>query len=489
MITDCMTSTAVICPVAEQARLRGASPAIMAGDLSWSYQELNDKVQAQAKGLHDSGLREGDVLMACGRNSPRLVVLILACLRAGIIVLPVNPSFPDSRLAAIADDVGVTGLWSEHDDRLLEWCGVHIPAQFPTPAVCDHGINDTFSWNEQRICNLVLTSGSSGVAKAAAHNFAGHRASAYGSNRSIPLRPNHRWLLSLPLFHIGGLATLFRCLLAGAAMVFPDNSKDMLATLRRRRVTHLSLVNTQLYRLLQHNDFDGFAFAQTSVQVILMGGGYVSADLVEQCQQQGILVMTTYGMTEMSSQISTGVPHFSGQGLLSSGTPIPNSELRIDDDEHIHVRGAMLFCGYWRRGALIRSLDDDGWFATGDRGHWLEVGSTAQLQIAGRVDFQFISGGENIQPEQIEKVIMALPGVEQSVVVPVADQEFGYRPVAFIDYSGEFTPKLWQHSLRKALPGYMVPDRFFHWPEQAVASLKVNRRELTALAAKLVSVC
>ena len=488
-----MTKHSMICPLVQLVASQPDAPAIMTGELVWNYQELNKRVEREAHRLCHQGLREGEVIMACARNSPSLIVLILAALRAGIIVLPVNPAFPDAKLLAIADRVGVTALWSENGDRCPQWQGRRIGADCSEQEYFEANASELscFHWNEQRICNLVLTSGSSGTPKAAAHNFRCHRANAEASAMAIPLKVGDKWLLSLPLFHIGGLAILFRCLLSGAAVVFPDNGKELSATLMRRPITHLSLVNTQLYRLLRQSvgpSGKPFDFRRSSVGLILVGGGYVSADLVNQCQQQGVTVLTSYGMTEMSSQICTGEPVFTGNGGVSSGRPLDSSEIHIADNGEIHVRGSSLFRGYWRQGALELPVDSEGWFATGDRGCWLDNGlsqDSGLLQVVGRVDFQFISGGENIQPETIEKAILALPGIQQAVVAPMANVEFGFRPVAFVKCAGDFSPEEWQRQLRQQLPRFMVPDLFLNWPQDYQPGLKINRRDFIEKAARL----
>ena len=472
------------CPVAVQVRQRPDDIALMTGELFWTFRELDERVQSVVCALRQSGLISGDVLMVCGRNSPRLVALILACLRTGVIVLPVNPSFPKQKLTAIAEQVGIHAFWGDEDIAPDIFESIRFLCAPGRTEVTDW----SFSWDDNRICNLVLTSGSSGLPKAAAHNFSCHRASAEASLENIPLAPGNSWLLSLPLFHIGGLATLFRCLLAGATVILPDHRSDLTATLIRRQVSHLSLVNTQLYRLIKDEQLD---FSQTQARLILMGGGYVPADLVERCQQQGITMLTSYGMTEMSSQICTGSPVFGDGGAVTSGAPLSGNQVTIDDEGNVLVKGISLFKGYWQKGQLKLPLTDNGWFVTGDKGHWLEDDGRRLIQITGRADFQFVSGGENIQPESIERVILGLPEIQQTVVVPLPNEEFGQRPVAFIECGGDFTPELWQQALRKQLPGFMVPDDFLPWPEPSKsglqAGLKIDRKAFAQLASQLLA--
>ena len=159
---------------------------------------------------------------------------------------------------------------------------------------------------------------------------------------------------------------------------------------------------------------------------------------------------------------------------------MPHAELRINDQGSICFRGPSLFKGYWKQGKLTRSFTDDGWFVTGDRGCWYDN----QLQVAGRCDSQFISGGENIQPEAIERALLELTYISRVLVVPIHSWEFGQRPVAIVDCGPEsFDPSLWSQHLRKQIPGFMVPDHYLPWPaEQGPAALKVSRKTMTKYA-------
>ena len=116
-------------------------------------------------------------------------------------------------------------------------------------------------------------------------------------------------------------------------------------------------------------------------------------------------------------------------------------------------------------------VDGAGWFHTGDIG-WLDAEQL--LHVTGRRDQMFISGGENIHPEEIEVELLSLPGIVRAVVVPVADPEFGFRPAAFVEATA-FDPQEWTQSLRARLPGFKVPRLFRPWPADVPAGVKPSR--------------
>jgi o-succinylbenzoate---CoA ligase len=155
----------------------------------------------------------------------------------------------------------------------------------------------------------------------------------------------------------------------------------------------------------------------------------------------------------------------------------------VDERGEILVRGRTLFAGYIEAGRLVRPLEG-GWFRTGDLGEIDEGGS---LRVLGRRDNMFISGGENIQPETIERALLRLPGISQAVVVPIGDPEFGRRPVAFVQAESLPDPGLCRDALRVYLPGYMIPVSIHPLPSASSQGLKPSRSELRMLAGKLAS--
>jgi O-succinylbenzoic acid--CoA ligase len=185
----------------------------------------------------------------------------------------------------------------------------------------------------------------------------------------------------------------------------------------------------------------------------------------------------------MTSQVTTTPPAADLETLRTSGSCLPHRELRISEDGEILVRGGTLFAGYVERDHLRQPFDAEGWYHTGDLGTLDERGN---LIVSGRRDNLFISGGENIQPEEIEWHLGQLPGVEQVVVVPVPDAEFGNRPAAFIRSSNAGSEADYRAALEAVLPRFKVPCAFLPLDDGANGErLKIDRGALTARAAAL----
>ncbi len=282
-------------------------------------------------------------------------------------------------------------------------------------------------------CNaatLLLTSGTTGTPKIAVHSLDNH----LYATRGIDLTRNDKWLLTLPLFHVSGMAILFRTAVFGATLVLSE--LPLLDAIIQHRISHISLVPTQLYRLLQE-DPHRLAQAKKHLQLILLGGAPIPKALLEEARACALPIVTTYGMTETCSFIAI------------DGVVAPGRTVTLIDGE-IGIAGPTLFQGYLENHALHLPLQN-GYFLTKDLGCWKDE----RLSYKGRKDRLFISGGENIQPEEIEAILTQLTR-GKARVIPIECPEFGMRPFAFLEYPDALCIK----KLRSLLPQFKVPVGF-----------------------------
>jgi O-succinylbenzoic acid--CoA ligase len=332
---------------------------------------------------------------------------------------------------------------------------------------------------EEQPATIVFTSGSTGEARAALHTFENHYYSAAGSNRNIPLAPGDRWLLSLPLYHVGGLAILFRCVLGRATVILPKRGLSIEETIAASDATHVSMVPTQLRRILPSPS------ESRSLKAVLLGGSAIPPDLIRRAHAEGLPIHTSYGLTEMASQVTTTAPGASFAELETSGAVLPFREIRISGEGEILVRGRTRFAGYVEREALVAPFDNEGWFGTKDLG---AMDANGRLRVRGRMDNMFISGGENVIPEEIEAVLTTFPAVLRALVVPVPDDEFGERPVAFVERVAGVPEARLREFLSDLLPRFKIPLRFFPWPEGTdEPGLKLDRSKFRRKADELMS--
>ncbi|MDX1546251.1 MAG: o-succinylbenzoate--CoA ligase [Rhodothermales bacterium] len=466
-----MPRTHIPDPVHRWARQQPAAAALVLPGAVWTYAGLDRRAEASAARLRAHGLVPGGRLALYAENSAELIALLLAVWRVGGIACPVSTRVPWSGVGRLLETVGAPVLATEHPGDLGPGIRILRVADLTGE---EGGASEAPPWRLAAPATAVFTSGSTGEPKAALHSLGNHVFSAEGSNANIRLAPGDRWLLALPLYHVGGLAILFRCWLAGAAVVVPARGEALGTAMARHGVTHASLVATQLGRLLREE-----APALGALKAVLLGGSAIPEALLRTAHARGLPIHTTYGLTEMASQVTTTPPGAALPVLRTSGRVLPHRALRIAGSGEILVGGATRFLGYLRAGERETPFDEDGWFATRDLGR---LDADGYLHVEGRTDNQFVSGGENIQPERIERVLRGVEGVRRAVVVPVKDAEFGQRPVAFVE--GGPAPAALRAALEPALPRFMIPVAFHPWPDRA-EGMKVDRSALREHAERL----
>jgi o-succinylbenzoate---CoA ligase len=438
-----------------------------------SYEELDRMVSAAALRLR--GLEPGSRVALHLPKDERYVALVIALIRAGHVACPVSDRLPPRGVAQLLGRASCSALISE-DEELLQTAGAGLSRPAPETLLRDGEQRaEPADVPQERPATIIFTSGSSGAPKAALHTFGNHYHSALGSNTNIALRPGDRWLHSLPLYHVGGLSILFRCMLAGATVALPQPGTSLGESIAGLGATHVSLVSTQLSWLLREDAY------LVGLEAVLMGGGPVPPSLVDEALARGLPLHTSYGLTEMASQVTTTLPGASIEELRTAGRVLPNREVSISKSGEILVRGETLFAGYVEGEEPDRPLDAEGWFHTRDLG---EIDESGYLRVGGRMDNLFISGGENIQPEEIEEALCRLDGIDEAVVVPVLDEEFEARPVAFVRAAGRKPEELAQE-LEPLLPRFKIPISVYPWPEEAPRDMKADRVALGERARRL----
>lgn len=466
----------VPCPLRAAARTTPEAPVIVGGWGTVSYAELDARASATEKRLMSLGLSEGDRVALHMPKDPGYLALLLALIRTGIVACPVSTRLPAGSVAPLLEKAGCAVLVS-NDGGLS---GAMPPTtKGVRPGEIVEGRTDKTDKSPHphdipldQPATIIFTSGSTGTPKAALHTFGNHYFNALGSGKNIALAPGDRWLHSLPLYHVGGLSIIFRCLLAGATIVLPKPGVGLGESIREWGATHVSLVATQLRRLLRE-DADG-----GGLEAVLMGGGPIPPSLVKEAVARGLPVYTSYGLTEMASQVTATPPGATEKQLRTAGRVLPHREVCVSGGGEILVRGRTLFVGYVEGGETGRPFGEEGWFATGDVG---ELDNEGYLTVTGRLDNLFVSGGENVQPEEIEAALLRLEAVEEAAVVPVADSEFGARPVAFVRMSGETGDPAC--ALEPVLPRFKIPKTFHDW--EGTGGMKPDRIALKERARRL----
>ena len=464
----------IFCPLWDAAKEDPQKPAVIWGARRISFSQLNIYVNAAVRSLKERDIRCGHRAAVVSEISVEAVIVLLGLWRLGAVAVPLNPKLPAQSFNSLVASLNIRAVVSSRN-ALTSGVKFQVPHFEMTDLIVFEHKEMSLSSDEKRIpvsahqpAAVVLTSGSSGLPKAALLTYANFYLNARGSQACVPLDSNGRWLLSLPLYHVAGLGIIFRCLLARAAIVIAPGDQ-FLRLMTDGKITHVSLVSTQLLRLMAQPDFK----KSDALQAVLLGGSAIARNIQSKALSLGLPIYLSYGLTEMASQVATGKLE---DVRKPCAKPLPYREVKVNTDGEICVRGQTLFQGYLNGPDVILPVDDQGWFHTGDLGCLDDNGC---LSVLGRQDDMFISGGENIHPQEIESAILKIPSVVQAVVVPKEDPEFGQKPVAFILWENQQEPwpesKIKEHLL-KDLPKFKLPVVFYPWPlDHSSDGLKLNR--------------
>lgn len=407
----------ILCPISKFSQAYYHHPAIEFDDNKIiTYGQLNLIIQQIANKL-STGLSTGYTLAWTPQQTWQDLVLIWACFRASKIAFPIHSRLTDSERLKYVNDTQSHYLSDTEKDNLFNEIN---PDKNSNKILVNQHIK------KKQLATYLLTSGSSGTPKIAVHAFENHAISASTCLYNIPMIQHDRILLNLPLYHVSGIATIFRTFLSGSTLVLTKKSPVLSTLIKQHRISHLSVVPTQLNRLLAGAERAVFP----SLVSVLIGGAPCPKEIIKKAHQSGLPIYKTYGCTELSSQISCTTFDDNLDTLINTSGAILNAHrVKINSAGHICVKSPALFRGYLKNGKIILKTDSDGFFDTGDIGH---TDKANNLSITGRADRMFISGGENIQPEEIEKHILSVEGIKACHVEAVNDTQMGMRPIAYI---------------------------------------------------------
>ncbi|KAA9397358.1 2-succinylbenzoate--CoA ligase [Haloarcula sp. CBA1130] len=445
-----------------------------------TYRELDTAVDAVAAELDRRTDAPDATIATLLPTRPAVGTLLFAAMRQGATLAPLNVELDaetiQTQLSSLDADLLVCGDGTASLAADLDGCPVvSVDGDLPGTGVADEAAANvtadeaatdvpadetatdvtpaTLSRTDTQL--VIFTSGTTSEPKGVQLTVGNLVASAIASSYRLGVLPTDRWLVCLPTYHMGGLAPFVRSALYGTAVVV-QRSFDAETTqqvIADRSVTGVSLVPTMLSRLL-----DAGWEPPASLRFVLLGGGPASESLVERCQEHGVPVCPTYGMTETASQIATARPETAFERSGTVGQPLVFTDVTVvadgepcDPGEHgeIVVDGPTVTPGYLTGDG--DAFGDHG-FRTGDVGY---RDADGHLWVEGRVDDQIVTGGENVDASTVTAAIRDHPDVADAAVVGVQDPEWGQRVAALV--VGEVLPGTVRDHCAERLAAYEVP--------------------------------
>lgn len=481
----------------------GDNTAIISQNISLNYKQLYYLVKKTEKNLIEAGIKFGDYVAVLSPNSPKHVIIMLALLNCGAVYIPINYKFPAKIINSLLKRISCSNLILSSflnekygkqqnsrvlsDDPELEVLSLEDFVSIPDSMSSNDFNSKKYDKKQylskvlipERKATIIFSSGSTGHPKAVLHTYSSHIYSAIGANENVNFKPGDAWLLSLPLYHIGGFAIIIRAFICGGTVVITGQDVKIQEAVDLFRITHLSLVSTQLYRLLYKKKT---ANKFKKLKAIILGGSSFPKDLIDKAVESNLPIHTSYGSTEAASQVTTTAEKEKVEKLYTSGKVLKYRQVKIGPDGEISIKGKTLCKGYAEGESTTPIVDSHGWFKTGDIG---TIDSHQYLSVFGRKDTMFQSGGENIFPEEIEKEISKFDFLDKTIVVPITNEEFGMRPVAFIKMKENriFNEKALEDFLKDLLPKYKIPDSYLEMPDIIYEKNEnIDRKLFTAIA-------
>jgi malonyl-CoA/methylmalonyl-CoA synthetase len=408
---------------------------------AFTFGEIERRSNRVAHALRARGLAKGDRLCVYLGNRIELLDIYLACVKLGVIFVPINILYRDREIAHITGDAEprsiiteaeLSQLVSDRDDRPIEDLDGDTPAA------------------------IIYTSGTTGASKGAVLTHNNFAANAANLSMMWQINDRDRFLLALPLFHIHALGNGLHCWLAsGCRMRLLErfDRRTALDELRDFRPTLFFGVPTVYVRLLDTPPEAAREIGK-AMRLFVSGSAPLPVQVFERFRELfDHTILERYGMTETFMNMSN--PYAGERRAGTVGFPLPGISVRIEDGE-LFVRGPNVFAAYWRRPDATAAAFTDGWFRTGDLATRSDDG---YYTLLGRKSDLIISGGFNIYPREIEELLLEQPGVAEAAVVGEPDDVRGEVPVAFI-VATDFNPDALERCCREQLASFKVPRRF-----------------------------
>jgi malonyl-CoA/methylmalonyl-CoA synthetase len=424
-------------------------------DQTYTFGELDSRSNRLARLLSGKGLRKGDRLCVYLVNCVEMIDTYLACVKLGVIFVPINILYRDREISHILSDAEPRALITDAD--VSAGVPVWTPSVLTREASEIDDLRPQVDLDGDSPAGIIYTSGTTGTSKGAVlthNNFAANTVNLLACWR---ISADDRFLLALPLFHVHGLGNGLHCwLVSGCRMRLLERFEHQTAAavFLEFRPTLFFGVPTIYVRLLGFERETARAIGGF-MRLFVSGSAPLPAQVFDEFRELfGHTILERYGMSETIMNISN--PYEGERRAGTVGFPLPGVSVRLLNGE-IYLRGPNVFAGYWKRDDATREAFVDGWFKTGDIATRSPDG---YYTLSGRKSDLIISGGFNIYPREIEEFLQEQEEIAEAAVVGLPDRMRGEVPVAYVVMVAEIDMGDIEARCREKLASFKIPRAF-----------------------------
>ncbi|MGL6340054.1 MAG: AMP-binding protein [Waterburya sp.] len=434
--------------------------------------------------LNKLGINKGDRLVAIVSKSVEALALYLACLRSGVIFVPLNPAFTLNELEYFLENAEtkiivcnqnaideIRAIASQIGIKIVKTIDAADPNNLLAPLKNQSQAPEFLDVNvaSDDPAVMIYTSGTTGKPKGAMLSHQNLAVNGMDLKNHWDFQEQDVLLHCLPIFHVHGLFFATHCvMLSGASMLFLSKFSVEIVLKFLRGATVMMGVPTYYTRLLADSRFQK-QFCH-KMRLFISGSAPLRQETFSLFKTRtGLEILERYGMSETG--VNTSNPLTGERRLGTVGLPLGKSELRVVDDHdqilprgqvgHVQVKGENIFSGYWQMPEKTRAeFTSDGFFRTGDLG---KLSEDNYLSLVGRAKDLIISGGMNVYPFEVESYLNQISGICESAVIGIPDQDFGEAVTAVIVVDDNFNLNQQQikEILKPKLVNYKIPKKLF----------------------------
>jgi len=466
-----------------------ASTAIIYQDTELSYKSLGELVDKTVFYLTQKDIKENDIVCLLFNSGIEFIVIILALWEVGAVPVPLNTRLLEKDLNEQVTFLNPKRIIKGKEFKNKTIKGKNLIIPFENLELVKNKIK-TKGFSVGKTALTLFTSGSSKKPKAVMLSFENLIQSALIGNKIIHHSKKDRWLASLPFYHIGGFSIIFRTLMFGASIAIPDSlsNDEIKKAILKYHPTLASLVSNQLKKFVDTK----FA-PPKELRMVLLGGGFSDKELILRAIDMNWNIAKVYGATETSSFVSImgkeevrRKPEASGKAIL------PNQVFIYSDKEktlssksgEIIIKSPAIMKGYYKSQDKTNAKLKDDLFATGDIGYLDEEGF---LFVEAKRSDLIVSGGENIYPSEVEKIILTHKNIKEVCVIGIKDKTWGQVVSAAIvlKTNTKLLNSELKNFLKTKLAGYKIPKKILFVDKLPKTELgKVMREDVKKLLDK-----